>query len=333
MNSSMPDEQTLQRLISAIEAMPPRPHHSGLLAAAAQSFAQSFSDGPFRHVLTKGGWYRMGGVLGPDGGRLGEDLETWVDAELSRHGDDFKQFVNHYVEAGVLVTRHMGRTHYFAAPYGPAPEDFLQLEVEEFQEVLDRQLIDDQCPPIDRQELVEPIAPTRVQAQPVGSSRYHSARLLDIGRVLNAQSPYGAGELPLFRFMSEWSESRAADRSYFCEHWLITGLASGDHEAGTPYSPYPMSVHSRTLRPFQWDTTSVGPALGDQIRDFDRAAGYPGAWYFHLIATRLVPQTLATLLKHDLDSGYHYLAQKDLALLEKLAADPYRLGPAAGRSN
>lgn len=329
MNCRIPDEQTLRHFVSAIEAMPPRPHHSGLLAAAAQAFP----DCPFRHVLTKGGWYRMGGVLGADGSPLGEDLEAWVDAELSRCGDDFKQFVNHYVEAGVLVTRHTGRTHYFVAPYGPAPGDFLQLEVDELQEVLDRRLIDAQHPPVDRQELVEPIDPARVEAQPVGSLRYQSARLVDIGQVLIAQDPSSAGILPLVRFMAEWSESRAADRGHFCEHWLIIGLAFGDHEAGTPFSAYPMSVHTRTLKPFQWDITSVGPALGDQIRDFDRAAGYPGAWYFHLIASRLVPSTLATALKRDLGSGYHYLAQKDLGLLEKLAADPYRVGPAAGPSN
>jgi hypothetical protein len=63
--------------------------------------------------------------------------------------------------------------------------------------------------------------------------------------------------------------------------------------------------------------------MGDQIRNFDRAAGYPGAWYFHIVASKLVPDTIAQSLKRDLDNGYHYLADKDLNLLSKLVANPY----------
>lgn len=128
----------------------------------------------------------------------------------------------------------------------------------------------------------------------------------------------------LARFMSEWSESRAVDRGHFSEHWLITGLEQYDPVASTPFTATPMSVHSRTLKPFHWDVTKAGAELGNQIRDFDRAASYPGAWYFHFVASKLVPDALTSALKGDLDRGYHYLADKDLGLLNKLVANPYR---------
>lgn len=318
--NSIPDDQTLQRLINIIEKTPPRPHHSALLAAIGKEIA----DCSFRPVLSKGGWHRVGGVLQADGAYLSSDLETWVNAELAKCGENFGKFMERYADAGLLTTRHMGSTHYFTAVYGPAAENFLQLEVEELQEVLDRKLIDPEQPPTDRQELVEPIVRAKVDAHPVGSPRYRFVRLVDISDVLARQTVPIAGVSPLARFMSEWSESRAVDRGHFSEHWLITGLEQYDPVASTPFTATPMSVHSRTLKPFHWDVTKAGAELGNQIRDFDRAASYPGAWYFHFVASKLVPDALTSALKGDLDRGYHYLADKDLGLLNKLVANPYR---------
>ena len=321
----IPDNQTLHRLISVIEATSPRPHHGALLAAVGQVVPNC----AFRYVFTQGGWYRAGGVLGAEGEHLSNDLEAWVSAELANCGDDLGQLLERYSDAGLVATRHMGRTHYFVAPYGPAPEDFLQLEVEELQEVLDRQLIDPEHPPADRLELVEPTEPAKVDAHPAGSPYYRFARLTDIREVLARQPAPSGGVSPLARFMSDWSESRAADRGYFCEHWLIAGLERYDADAATPFSASPMSVHARTLKPFHWDASKAGAELGNQIRDFDRAASYPGAWYFHFVASKYVPDNLASVLKHDLDSGYCYLADKELGLLEKLVAVPYRADPSS----
>jgi len=271
----------------------------------------------------------MGGVLGAGGEHLGHDLEAWVDAELAKCGDDFSEFLARH--SGLLATRHMGRTHYFAAPDGSAPEDFLQLEVEELQEVFDRKLIDPDRPPADRQELVEPIVRAKVDGHAAGSPRYRFVRLVDVRQVLAGQS-VAQGVSPLARFMSDWSQSRAAERGRFCDHWLIAGLDRYDASVDTPFTAIPMSAHVRTLKPFQWDETKGGTDMGDQIRDFDRAAGYPGAWYFHVVAGALVPDTLPGALKRDLDGGYRYLADKELGLLERLVAEPYRAGLAPGAS-
>lgn len=323
------DDQILQCFIRAIETTPPRPHHSALLAASAKALP----DCAFNHVLSKGGWHRAGGMRGADGSQLSNNLEAWVNAELEKCNDDFGQFVQRYAGAGLLVTRHIGRTHYFVASYGPAPEDFLQLEVEELQEVLDRKLIDPEQPPHDRTELVEPATYVKLEAHPVGSPYYRFIRLIDVSEVLAREHAQSGGVSSLARFMSDWSQSRAANRSHFCEHWLIAGLERYSPDASIPFSATPMSVHARTLKPFQWDNTKAGVELGNQIRDFDRAAGYPGAWYFHFITSKFVPDTLAIDLKRDLDSGYQYLADKERGLLEKLVANPYRLNPVSDTQN
>lgn len=319
--SSNPDQQTRAQLSKAIESALPRPHHHTLLAALGAVFPHA----EFQYVLSKGGWNRMGGVLDAAGQCLGHNLEEWVNTELRNCGDDFEQFLTQYLEAGLLVTRQLGRTHYFVAAYGPAPEDFLQLEVEELQELVDRQLIDPMQPPQDRTELVEPINPAKVDAQAVGSSRYRFARLVDMRELLDRERTTRESLSPLLRLVSEWSQSRAAEQGHFCEHWLVANLDRFNSVAAHAFNPSLLSVHERTLKPFQWDLNKTGVELGNQLRDFDRAAGYPGAWYFHAVASKLVPESLAPTLQRDLDNGYRYLADKDLGLLQKLLAQPYQL--------
>lgn len=307
------DDQTRQRLIDIIESSPARPHHHALLEAANELLANC----SFRHVLSKGGWYRVGGVLSSDGNLLASQLEEWVDSELEKYGNEFEQFLEQYSNKALLVTRHTGRIHYFVAPYGAGPAEFLQLEVEELQELLDRKLINPAQPPQDRTTLVEPTAPLKVDAHPVGSPRYRFARLVDARELLIRE------ETTLGRFLADWSRSRAVEKGHFCDHWLIANLEGYAPIPTTLFNPNLMSVHDRILTPFQWDKSKTGVAMGNQLREFDRAAGYPGAWYFHLIAKKYVPDNLPLELQRDRNNGYEYLAGKELQLLENLVAEPY----------
>ena len=316
-----PDYTTLQRLTKAIETTAPRPHHGTLLLVLAK-FVNKVQ---FQHVLSVGGWHRSGGVLDSNGNFLDRNLEAWLDSELKKCNDDITQFVDQYAEAGLLVTRHAGTTHYFTAYYGDAPEEYLQLEIEELHEVMDRQLIDPDNPPYEWRDLEAPDECIKLDAQPVDNPRYRFVRLVDMRQVLANQVIPPGMVSPLARFMAEWSESRATRQSHFCEHWIITGLDKYKADEITPFNAIPVSVHKRSLKPFQWDLSKVGVDLANQIQNFDRAASYPGAWYFHYIASKLVPDTLATALRNDLNSGYNYLADKDLELFEKLEANPYRV--------
>jgi hypothetical protein len=315
-----PDEATLQNLAGQIEAIPPRPHHSALL-----EIANRIRPGcTFRYALNRGGWYRPGGVIAADGKRIAESLDAWAREELKDNDGDVGELVERYAGSGLLVTRHTGRTHYFVAAYGPAPADFLQLEVEELQEVLDRPLINADKLPEDLQELVEPIIPGELEAQPVGAPRYRFRRLIDmrqtVARVSSAGNTNSAG-LP--RLLSDWTHSSASARGHFSDHWIAGLREHLDRYRNPVVSASLISRHARELKPFHWNIELAGVEMSTQLQAFDRAAGYPSAWYFHLVAGTITPPKVAYAVARDMDAGFSYLPDTEVALLRAWVAAPY----------
>lgn len=314
-----PDEPTLQRFIQALAATPPRPHHSALLEAANNLIPSCH----FRHALSRGGWYRPGGLIGPDGTRLADDLESWAEAELEDCDGDMSLLLERHGDDGLMATRLAGRTHYFVAPIGMAPQEFLQLEVEEVQEVLDRQLINPAHPPMDLPELTEPLHPAILPAQAVDRPHYRFRRLTDARQVL-ARQIAPPGELsPLGRFMAEWSESSAGARGHFSDHWIVAVREHQDRYRNTVLNATPVSRHGRKLKPFHWQIEARGTGLSDQLHAFDRAAGYPFAWYFHLVAGAVTPHEVAYAIAEDLQADFHYLPDGDQKILEHWLVAPY----------
>jgi hypothetical protein len=312
-----PDETALHKLAAEIEATPPRPHHAALLHAANAIH----SGCTFRYALSRGGWYRPGSVLAANGVCIAESVQAWAASGLRRCGGDFNELIDQLADAGLRVTRHSGRTHYFVAPCGQAPADFLQLEVEELQEVLDRQLIDPLDPPHDLQELAEPVAPLELDAQPVGAPRYRFRRLIDVREVAaRANVVRDAG---LERFFKEWMRSRAAQGGHFSDHWIVALREHLDRYRNSITSLSLVSRHARELKPFPWSGALSGVEMSSQLQVFDRAAGYPGAWYFHLVAGVFTPPKVAYAVARDLDAGFSYLPDAEAGLLRRWVAAPY----------
>ncbi len=319
MNACPIDDRTLQQLIGELEAAPPRPHHSGLLETAGRLLPGQ----PFRFVLSRGGWYRPGGVVRPDGVRVADRLEAWAEAELADCDGDIDAFIARHGGDGLLTTRHSGRTHYFVAPYGPAPADFLQLEIEELHEVLDRHLFTDDAPPADLQELVDPLQPVTLEAHPVAPPHYRFRRLVDMRHAV-ARLPAPIGQLhPLARFLGEWAASQSGSKQHFCEHWIVALREHQDRYRNPVLSAAPVSLHARALKPFHWNPLARGVDAASQLHAFDRSAGYPGAWYFHMVAGGLTPRAIAATLAADLDAGFNYLREPDAKLLVEWLRAPY----------
>ncbi|MBW8306470.1 MAG: hypothetical protein K0M46_06445 [Thiobacillus sp.] len=319
MNGCPIDDQALQQLVAELEATPPRPHHSGLLETAGRALPGQ----PFRFVLSRGGWYRPGGIVTPGGERVADDLEAWAEAELADCDGDMDAFVERHGDAGLLATRHSGRTHYFVAPYGPAPADFLQLEIEELHEVRDRRLFSSDNPPADLQELIDPLQPATLEAHPVAPPRYRFRRLTDMRYiVMRLPAPIGQTH-PLSRFLGEWASSQARSKNHFCDHWIIALREHQDRYRNPVLSASPVSLHARQLKPFHWEPQARGVEAAGQLQAFDRAAGYPGAWYFHLVAGGFTPRDITAVLVGDLDEGYRYLREQDANLLAEWVRTPY----------
>ncbi len=314
-----PDEAMLSQLAMDIEAISPRPHHSKLL-----EIANAVRPGcHFKHALFRGGWYRPGGVIAADGRLIADNLDAWARAELDDCDGDMQELVERHASSGLLVTRHTGRTHYFVAAYGSQPADFLQLEVEELQEVLDRHLIDTAHLPEDLQELTEPLLPEVVDAQAVGAPRYRFRRLIDMRQTVGKLSAIDGRNAGLLRLMSEWMSSSAATRGHFSDHWLIGLREHQDRYRNPVISLSLISRHARELKSFQWNIGLAGVEMAAQLQAFDRAAGYTSAWYFHLLAGTLTPPKIAYALERDLEAGFNYLPDTEVALLKSWINAPY----------
>jgi hypothetical protein len=314
-----PDETTLRNLDSEIESVPPRPHHSALLEIANRICTGSH----FRYALNRGGWYRSGGIVASNGTRIAENLGTWAKAELEACGGDMHELVERHADRGLLVTRHSGRTHYFVAAYGPAPADFLQLEVEELQEVLDRELINADAPLEDIQELIEPLISNELDAQPVAAPRYQFRRLIDMRQTIAKTSSAETRSTGLPRLLAEWSHSSAAARGHFSDHWVVALREHQDRYRNPVVTATLVSRHARELKPFQWNVELSGVEMCAQLQAFDRAAGYPSAWYFHLVAGTFTPPKIAYAVARDLDEGFSYLPDTEAALVRSWVAAPY----------
>lgn len=309
----MTDDVTLRSLAAEIEKISPRPHHSALLEVACRIQPGC----TFRYALNRGGWYRSGGVISADGTHIATSVEAWAKSSAG----DIGELVEHYADRGLLVTRYTGRTHYFVAPCGAAPADFLQLEIEELQEVLDRKLIDIDNPPEDLQELIEPVLPALLDAQPVGAPYYRFSRLIDMRKtVARAASADGAG---IKRMLFEWSHSSAASRGHFSDHWIVALREHQDRYRNQVLSVSLVSCHSRELKSFQWNAELSGLEMAAQLQAFDRAAGYPSAWYFHLVAGTVTPSKIAYAVVRDLDQRFSYLPDSEIALVRSWASSPY----------
>ena len=313
----MIDDVTQGRLAADIEKISPRPHHSALL-----EIANRIRPGcTFRYALNRGGWYRSGSVIASDGTRIADNVESWAKAQ--DYADDIGELVERNADSGLLVTRHTGRTHYFVAAYGAAPADFLQLEVEELQEVLERKLIDTDNPPDDLQELIEPVLPVLLEAQPVSAPYYRFRRLIDMRQTV-ARDALGDGHSArLSRLLFEWSHSSAAARGHFSNHWIIALREHQDRYRNMVVSVSLVSRHARELKSFQWNIELCGVDMAAQLQAFDRAAGYPSAWYFHLVAGTITPPKIAYAVVRDLDAGFSYLPDSEIALIRSWVAQPY----------
>jgi hypothetical protein len=276
----------------------------------------------FRRVLVRGGWHRPGGVVDLDMRRVAEHLREWAERESD---GEVATLMDRYRGRQLFATSLAGKTHYLVASTGERAADFVQLEVEELQEVLDHYLNDPDWLPDSLEEFIDPLDYPRLEPEPVAAPRFVFRRLLPVADLIEALQDGNSVQDRLLRFTRDWDQSSAAGKTRFCEHWVLAVREYFD-QYGIPHtSARPVATDTLTLPKPDAGGVDRGAALANQLHTFDRETGYPMAWYFHLLASPgAAPQIIPAVLE-DHAATYDYLPPTDLAVLRRWLDSPYAL--------
>ena len=293
----------------------PGDKHADLLS----NIQSELSAGSFQLSLSRKGWYRVGGVVNNAGGWIAEKLEDWAGAD----GSDIFELVEKYKDSGYRVTRQNGVTHYFTSSIGDDPHQFVQLEVEEVTEVLDRNLIEPDYFPDTIEEFIDPEEFPRLNSTDVIRHYYIFRRVTDIQNFIERMSEDCDNELPIQRWFADWKRSSAAEKDLFCQHWVLTLREYLDGYGEPRMEAKPVSTFSGVVNELDPDKSMRGSVLANAIHELDHQLGYPMAWYFFMLSRKKVSPVIAEAIHNDMQGAYAYLPPRDLKVLNEWMDNPY----------
>ncbi|MBF0255503.1 MAG: hypothetical protein HQL47_03375 [Gammaproteobacteria bacterium] len=275
----------------------------------------------FTPVLHRGGWHRLGGVVAADMTRVTGNILHWVEQCCD---GDVDELIAEYADAGYFATRLSGTTHYLTAQRGTEPQDFVQIEIEVLQEVLDRPLVIPDWYPDSIEEFLEPIGYPSAEPRPVAPPSYQFRRITSIADLIGRR---GAGRQieNLSRFFSDWAASTASDAHRFCDHWVLALREYQDREGLSQLVAKPVATFQDEALPLPQGEIVRGTDLANAIHGYDRQLGYPFAWYFMMLGQKSKHYGLADAVLADQMGAYEYLPARDLKVLRHWEKQPYGL--------
>jgi len=278
----------------------------------------------FRDVLTRGGWYRLGGVVDDLGTSLSEDLAQWMENELAAHDDDLHALVDAYSESGLKATRIVGKTHYLVASKGKMASDFVQIEIEELQEIISHELFVGEVPG-SLEELIDPQRPKteKSAALPLGAPFYSLRRITDVAEFLRRMAAQRPEPQTVNRFFEAWQSSSAGHATLFSNHWVVAVREYLDRYRQSILQATPVAAVNGLPPKFESAYGARGLALHEALQAFDRQAGYPMAWFFHMLTTKTVPHAVASAVVEDVLTGFNYLPERDVKVVRDWLHRPY----------
>jgi hypothetical protein len=285
-----------------------------------QGLAEIYPDLQFNHVMTRGGWYRLGGVVDGDYARISDNISLW--AEQESEGDVERLLVKH-LDSGYFATRLSGKTHYFNACVGDAPEDFVQLEIEELCEVLDRSLTDPDWFPESLEEFLDPIDYPRLEPEPIGKPTYLYRRITPIHQLLHEPMRETRLLSNIRHFLEDWGQSSAGQSECFSRHWILALREYTDSDGRSIVNAKPVSAFNGDAPELPDADNLAGAKLAVAVHDYDRRVGYPFSWFFMMLSSQSKNFQLADAVLRDQAGAYDYLAARDLKVLREWEARPY----------
>ena len=295
-------------------------------ATLARELAVLAPELAFREVLARGGWYRLGGVIDGKGRHVADDLEAWAEAELAAHHDDMAALCDDYSGRGLRATRLNGHTRYLVAATGNGATDFIQLEIEGLQEVVCHPLFADEALPSGIEELVDPRPGPGAcggRSQPLGAPFLRLRRLTPVNDFLGRMRAQKPEPQPVHRFIAAWESSSASATTRFSNHWVLAVREHLDRYKQTVLNATPVAALNGTPAKFTASFGMQGLALHDALARYDKAVGYPMAWFFHMLTTRSAPHALANAVIDDVQAGFRYLPDRDAAVVKDWLYQPY----------
>ena len=274
----------------------------------------------FSWALTRGGWHRLGGVVDANYNRVAGSIVQWVEENC---GGDVDELVSGYVDAGFFATQLAGRTHFITHACGNAPQDFIQIEIEELQEVLDRPLVQRDWYPDSIEEFLEPLDYPRLAAEPVAEPFFQFRRIIRIAQLLSS-SNHGSRQIQdLQRYFVDWRNSSAGECAHFSRHWVLALREYRDREGELKLTAKPVSTYVGEVLELPPGEQLRGVGLAKAIHAYDRRIGYPFAWFFMMLSQKARNYALAEAVLADQMGAYAYLPARDLKVLREWERRPY----------
>lgn len=268
------------------------------------------------HVLSRGGWHRLGGVMDLNGERIARHIGEW--AETQAEGD-IEILLTKLSGQVYFATRLNGQAHYLVARTGPTAADYLQIEIEALAEVLDHSITDPDWFPDSIDEFIDPLDVPRLEPEPVGQPRFLFRRLVQVGDLLRSSD----ASLRVRRFLDDWDRSSAGESACFSDHWVLSLREYQDRDGEGRLTAKPVSTFVGEVTAVPGDLKARGAELANLIHGLDRQIGYPFAWFFHMLTDKRISHRLAEAVHADLMGAYAYLPARDLKVLRDWYAHPY----------
>lgn len=274
----------------------------------------------FSHVATRGDWYRLGGVVDAQHQPVSGNIVQWVE-KVS--GGDVERLLGECADLDYFATRLAGKTHYFSAAYGSASAAFIQLEIEELREVLDRPLVTEDWYPENLEEFLDPLDLPRLSPEPVAESYFQFRRITPVATLLQEAPGENRSLSNLRRFFDDWSASSASECGPVCKHWALALREYIDSDGECHLSAKPFSTFVGNLDSLSGAAKLHGAELANLIHGYDRQIGYPFAWYFNMLGCKSENFAVAEAVLRDQMGAYDYLPAKDLKVLRAWEERPY----------
>jgi hypothetical protein len=275
-----------------------------------------------RCVLSRGGWHRLGGVVDKHHNSISHNIVQWVEDEC---GGDVDELIANYLDSEYFATNLAGKTHFITAPIGDSPDAYIQIEVEELCEVLNRPLVQPDWYPDDVEEFLEPLDYPHVEPDPVAKPYYQFRRITNIDALLSLKPGSSRQIRDLRRFCHDWEHSSAGhtEEVMFCRHWVFGLREYIDHEGDSQLTAKPVSTFTDEGPELPHGGRIRGVELANAIHHYDRHVGYPFAWYFMMLTQKASNYALAEAVLADQMGAYEYLPSRDLAVLREWEQRPY----------